>query len=180
MEIKDIIAHDRSDIVQDVYFGITVMFVVLSIVQVVGLMGVYAFKCTIPSQETAHYVMAALGFISGIMINVLLFIRRLIWWNHAISRKKLDTVLLGFNFLYVAGVIASAIVFTIQILGIPEMILSFLLQAERLFLIYDIWKDPESFINNVVKRVTFTIRLKARNDYPTNMEKLSHQKKPFV
>lgn len=183
-EIEKRIAKETSKVIHDVYFALTLMFAILSITKLIGLMGVYAFKSTVHSEQLSHYVMAGLGFVSCIMISLLLFIRRAIWWNHAINSKRSDSVLLAFNFFYVAGIIASAIVFFLQILGIPEMILSFLLQAEMLILIYDIWRDPVDFAE--VKKKSnppqITLSLKFKRNYLWNMFKLklSHTKKHLV
>jgi hypothetical protein len=184
MEIIDIIKLDTSALVQDAYYALTVGFAVASIMKLIGLMGVYGFKSTVHSQQTAHYVMAGLGFGSCIVISIFLFIRRVLWWNHAISSKRADTALLVFNFLYVSGILASAIVFFVQILGIPEMTLSFLLQGEMLILIYDIWRDPVELRKTRLKQipVQITLALKQKRNYLWNMLKLklSHSKKHLV
>jgi hypothetical protein len=153
----------------DGYLALTVMFVILSVMKLVGFMGVYTFKVTIESQETAHYVMASLGFACSVLVTVTLFIRRTIFWNHAIENRLLDHILLFFNWLYVAGILASCIVFGITLLGIPEMILAFLLQGETLFLIYDIWKDPASFKKPVAETVRITAYLRHKRGFVDKM-----------
>lgn len=182
-EIEHIIAkidRNKSTHSKNVYFGLTVAYVALSVLRLIGFMGVYAFKVTIKSQEIPHLAMASLGFGVSILISVLLFARRVIYWNHAIDNRKLDHVVLAFNFIYVLGLLACAIVFIFDMQGIPEMTLAFLLQAETLWIIYDIWKDPETFKKEVVKVRDVDLLLPKKSTFISKMLRISRQKKHIV
>lgn len=176
--ISDVIKAE-SPHSENAYFALTYVYVALVFTKLVGFMGVFLFNANISSQHTAHYAMAAMGFISAALSSLILLIRRFIFWNRAISSKWKDHVFLGFNTIYVLGIAAAAIVFGIMPSGIPEMTFSFTLQPDTLFLIYDIWKDPESYKNTRPVVPSIHLRLRPKRFYVHKMLRVYLEKKHF-
>lgn len=122
------------------YVVFTILYIIFSLVKLTGIIGLFFFNVNDPSQSTAHYIFAALGFSFAVACVFLLFVRRLIVYT--MSRDvNMHVIFYIFDGLWTLTLISLSSVFIGIRTGEYEFTISLMIVLDPLWQIYDFAKE---------------------------------------